>query len=128
MIELNENNFLLYAIKHYYNPGSMGMDELQEDLKRIKYIKRLLNRHKKHGEYSERLILNHLVVLYNVFEDATTDMLFYKIEPEFWPELKTYLVYLHRMPLESIVSKGVPAMKETEIPLNNELVKILRAL
>lgn len=125
MVELSENNFLIYAIKHYYNPGSMGMTDLEEDLKRIKYVKRLLNRYKKTGEASERLILNHLVVLYNVFEDAATDMLFYKLEEEYWPELKTYLVYLHRMPLETVVSKGI---KETEIPLNQNLVELLRKL
>lgn len=125
MVELNEDNFLVYAIKHYYNPGSMGMSDLDEDLKRIKYVKRLLNRYKKSGEASERLILNHLVVLYNVFEDAATDMLFYKLEEEYWPELKTYLVYLHRMPLETVVTKGIT---ETEIPLNQDLVELLRKL
>jgi len=125
MVELNEDNFLVYAIKHYYNPGSMGMSDLEEDLKRIKYVKRLLNRYKKSGEASERLILNHLVVLYNVFDEAATDMLFYKLEEEYWPELKTYLVYLHRMPLQTVVSKGI---KETEIPLNQDLVELLRKL
>jgi len=125
MVELNEDNFLIYAIKHYYNPGSMGMSDLEEDLKRIKYVKRLLNRYKETGDASERLILNHLVVLYNVFEDAATDMLFYKLEQEYWPELKTYLVYLHRMPLETVVTKGI---KETEIPLNQNLVELLRKL
>lgn len=125
MVELNEDNFLVYAIKHYYNPGSMGMSDLEEDLKRIKYVKRLLNRYKKTGDASERLILNHLVVLYNVFEDAATDMLFYKLEEEYWPELKTYLVYLHRMPLETVVTKGIT---ETEIPLNQDLVELLRKL
>jgi len=125
MIELNDDNFLMYAIKNYYNPGSMGMKDLEEDLKRIKYIKRLLNRYHKFGEVNERLILNHLVVLYNVFGMATTDMLFYKLEGEYWSDLKTYLVYLHRMPLETVVSKGI---KETEIPLNKELIDILRKL
>ena len=122
---MNEDNFLMYAIKNYYNPGSMGMSELEDDLKRFKYIKRLLNRYKTYGEINERLVLNHLVVLYNVFGDATTDMLFYKIDNEYWSDLKTYLVYLHRMPLETVVSPGI---KETDIPLNNELIAILRKL
>jgi len=125
MVELNEDNFLVYAIKHYYNPGSMGMSDLEEDLKRIKYVKRLLNRYKKTGEASERLILNHLVVLYNVFDEAATDMLFYKLEEEYWSVLKTYLVYLHRMPMETVVTKGI---KETEIPLDQELIELLRKL
>lgn len=125
MLQLNEDNFLMYAIKNYYNPGSMGMAELEDDLKRFKYIKRLLNRYKTYGEINERLVLNHLVVLYNVFGDATTDMLFYKIDKEYWSDLKTYLVYLHRMPLETVVSPGI---KETDIPLNNELIAVLRKL
>lgn len=125
MLQLNEDNFLLYAIKNYYNPGSMGMSELEDDLKRFKYIKRLLNRYRTYGEINERLVLNHLVVLYNVFGDATTDMLFYKIDNEYWSDLKTYLVYLHRMPLETVVSPGI---KETDIPLNNELIAVLRKL
>ncbi len=94
-------------------------------LKKIKYVKRLLNRYQKTGEISERLVLNHLVILYNVFGDATTDMLFYKLEKEFWTDLKTYLVYLQRMPLETVVSPGI---KETDISLNVELIEVLRAL
>jgi len=125
MVELNDDNFLMYAIKNYYNPGSMGIPELEDDLKRFKYIKRALNRYQKIGEANERLVLNHLVVLYNLFGDATTDMLFFKLEEKYWIDLKTYLVYLHRMPLETVVSKGI---QETEIPLNEELISILRKL
>jgi|TARA_S200002703_G_scaffold156836_2_gene163329 hypothetical protein len=125
MLQLNEDNFLLYAVKNYHNPGSMGMSDLENDLKKFKYVKRLLNRYQKTGEISERLVLNHLVVLYNVFGDATTDMLFYKLDREYWSDLKTYLVYLHRMPLETLVSPGI---KETDIPLNEELIQVLRAL
>lgn len=125
MIELNEDNFLIYAIKNYDSPGTVGLSDLQEDLNRIKYVKRLLNRYQKTGEAHERLILNHLVVLYNVFDTAATKMLFYKLEPKYWSDLKTYLVYLHRMPIHTIVS---PNIKETDIPLNEELIKILRKL
>jgi hypothetical protein len=125
MLQLNDDNFLIYAIKNYHSPGSLGMKDLEDDLKKFKYVKRLLGRYKKTGEVSERLVLNHLVVIYNVFGDAATDMLFYKLEPEYWTDLKTYLVYLHRMPLETVVSPGI---KETDIPLNNELIAILRKL
>jgi hypothetical protein len=125
MIELNDDNFLIYAIKNYYNPGGMGMAELEDDIKRFKYLKRLLNRYQTAGEVNERLIINHLVVLYNLFGDATTNMLFFKLEKKYWTDLKTYLVYLHRMPLETVVSKGI---QETEIPLNEELISILRKL
>jgi hypothetical protein len=125
MIELNENNFLLFAAKHYSNPGCMGISELEDDLKRFKYIKRLLNRYKKTGEVNERLVINHLVVLYNVFGNGATDMLFYKLEPDYWSDLKTYLVFLQRMPLETVVSKGI---RETDIPLNEDLIKVLRKI
>lgn len=125
MLQLNEDNFLIYAIKNYHSPGSLGMKDLEDDLKRFKYIKRLLNRYQKNGDLCERLVLNHIVVLYNVFGDAATDMLFYKIDTKYWSDLKTYLVYLHRMPLETVVSPGI---KETDIPLNNELIAVLRKL
>jgi len=125
MLQLNEDNFLIHAIKNYQSPDSLGMKDLEDDLKKFKYVKRLLNRYRKTGEVSERLVLNHLVVIYNVFGSAATDMLFYKMEPEYWPDLKTYLVYLHRMPLETVVSPGI---KETDIPLNTELIEILRKL
>lgn len=125
MVDLNDDNFLIYAIKNYYNPGSMGMSELEDDLKKFKYVKRLLNRYQTTGEASERLVLNHLVVLYNLFGEATTEMLFFKLDKQYWSDLKTYLVFLHRMPLETVVTKGI---KETDIPLNQELIKILRKL
>ena len=125
MVELNEDNFLIYAIKNYQNSGSLGMSDLEDDLNRFKYLKRLLNRYKKSGEMSERLVINHLIVLYNVFGKAATDMLFYKLDKEYWSELKTYLVFLQRMPLETVVSPGI---KETDIPLNNELIRILRKI
>ena len=125
MVELNEDTFLVYAIKNYYNPGSMGISDLEEDLNRFKYIKRLLNRYQTTGEVCERLILNHLIVLYNVFGNAATDMLFYKLDRQYWSDLKTYLVFLHRMPLETVVSSGIV---ETDIPLNQELITILRKI
>tara|TARA_R110001632_G_scaffold211065_1_gene336397 strand:+ start:155 stop:532 length:378 start_codon:yes stop_codon:yes gene_type:complete len=125
MLQLNEDNFLIYAIKNYHSPGSLGMKDLEEDIKRFKYIKRLLSRYKKTGEVSERLVLNHLVVIYNVFGDAATDMLFYKLENDYWSDLKTYLVYLQRMPLETVVSPGI---KETDIALNDEIIQVLRKL
>lgn len=125
MVELSESNFMLYAIKHYHSPGTIGMEDLEEDLKRIKYLKRLLNRFDKTGEANERLVLNHLVVLYNVFGDAATDMLFFKLSSSYWSILKTYLVFLQRMPMATVVSKGI---KEQDIPLDTELLKRLKSL
>ena len=117
MVELNDDNFLVFAIKNYQSTGSVGLTDIQEDLKRFKYLKRLFNRYHKTGQISEQLILNHLIILYNVFGKAATDMLFYKLEQEYWSDLKTFLVFLYRMPLETVVTPGV---RETDIPLNQE--------
>ena len=74
--ELNENNYLLFAIKFYDNPQALTRDDFEDDLKRIKYIKRLLKRYKNTGELKVHLILNHLTVLFNVFDDAAVALLF----------------------------------------------------
>ncbi len=78
--ELNENNYLLFAIKFYDNPQALTRDDFDDDLKRIKYIKRLLKRYKNTGELKVHLILNHLTVLFNVFDDAAVALLFYNLE------------------------------------------------
>jgi len=89
MIELTEDNFTMYAIKNYDNPYCKGMDEFLDDLKRFKYIKRLLRKHDVGKELKERLILNHIIVLGNLFGvEATTKMLFFKLEKQFWPQIK----------------------------------------
>lgn len=96
--KLNESNFLLYAMHHYDNPQCHSLAEFEEDMKRFLYLKKLLSRYKNNGELRERLILNHIIVLYNIFGDDTTRMLFYKIEQSNWDALITFLVYLNRMP------------------------------
>ena len=124
--ELNDDNFLIYAIKNYQNPSCTGMAELEDDLKRFKYLKRLLNKYLKTGQPNERLIINHIILLYNVFGQATTRMLFFKLEEKYWSDLKTFLVFLNRLPLESVYSKRLPKNLETDIPINMELADILR--
>ena len=128
MTELNDDNFLIFAIKNYQNSTCTGMAELEDDLKRFKYLKRLFNRYEKTGEPNERLIINHLILLYNVFGKATTEMLFFKLEEKYWTNLKTYLVYLNRMPLEEVYSQGIKVNKGVNVTLNEELIKILRKL
>jgi len=98
--KLNENNFLIYAMHHYDNPQCHSLEEFEEDLKKFVYLKKLLSRYKKDNELRERLILNHIIVLYNVFGDAATNMMFYKIDESCWDTLITFLVYLERMPEE----------------------------
>ena len=128
MTELNDDNFLIFAIKNYQNPSCTGMAELEDDLKRFKYLKRLLNRYTNTGEPNERLIINHLILLYNVFGKATTEMLFFKLEKKYWSDLKTYLVFLNRMPLEEAVSQGINVNIGVTTPLNEELIRILRKI
>ena len=98
--KLNENNFLIYAMHHYDNPQCHSLEEFEEDLKKFVYLKKLLSRYKKDNELRERLILNHIIVLYNVFGDSATNMMFYKIDESCWDTLITFLVYLERMPEE----------------------------
>lgn len=97
-VELNEDNYLLFAIKFYDNPQAVTKDDFEDDLKRIKYVKRLLKRYKNTGVLKTHLILNHLTVLFNVFDDATVPLLFYNLEKELWPYIKSFLVFLNRLP------------------------------
>ena len=97
--ELNEDNFLLFAIKNYENPQAVTREDFDKDLNHFKYIKRLLKRYKSTGELKTHLLLNHFIVLYNIFGEATTPMLFYKIdEQELWSCLKTFVVFLDKLP------------------------------
>lgn len=117
--KLTGKNFLLFAAKSYDNPQCMTEDEFQEDLQRFKYIKRLFNRYETTGELNERLILNHLIVLYNVFGiKEANHMMFYKIEEKNWPLLKTFLVYLNYLPEDQYV----------EIPLDQKVIEVLRKI
>jgi hypothetical protein len=125
--ELTNENFLMYAIKHYDNPSCSGLKEFDDDLKRLRYIKRLLGRYKATGNIKERLIINHLVVLYNVFGiDGATNMLFFKIQERFWPQLKPFLVFLNYMP-ERIQHKGGRILG-ADIALDANIVDILRKI
>ena len=96
--ELNEDNFLLFAIKHYENPQAVTKEDFEKDLNHFKYIKRLLKRYKNTGQLKSHLILNHFIILYNIFGDATTPMLFYKIEEDLWSAMKTFIIFLGKLP------------------------------
>ena len=102
----------LFALKHYDNRGA-SKEEFEDDLKRFKYLKRLFRKYETSGELKLRLIINHIIILSNVFGvDATTTLLFFKIEVEHWSLLKTFLVYLHFMPENDLV----------EIPINHTVM------
>ena len=96
--ELNENNYMLFAIKFYDNPHALTKEEFEDDLKRIKYAKRLLKRYKNTGVLKTHLILNHLTVLFNVFGEAAVPLLFYNLEEDLWPAIKSFLMFLQRIP------------------------------
>ena len=94
-MQLNDNNFSLFAAKYYNNPNCIDILEFHEDLNRIKYVKRLLKGYKESGELKERLVLNHLITLYNVFDPhACTKMLVFKL-PDHHSVLKSFLSYLN---------------------------------
>lgn len=96
--ELNEDNFLLFAIKNYQNPQAVTKDDFHKDLNHFKYIKRLLKRYKKTGDLKTHLLINHFIVLYNIFGEATTPMLFFKLDGEMWSQVKTFILFLNRLP------------------------------
>ena len=125
--DLNEKNFLLYAMKEYNNPQCVDVDEFNDDLKKIKYIKRLLNQYISEGNLKERLLLNHIIVFFNVFTTkAATRILFYKMEEEFWPMLKTFLFYLNYMPEDKIESINGREILVTDIPMDQRIIDSLR--
>lgn len=128
MKTLNESNFLLYAAANYNNQ-CYDTEEFYDDLKRFKYLKRLFSRYKYRQELKERLILNHLITLYNVFDyQAATRMLFYRVGEENWALLKTFLIYMMRMP-EKIESIGTyELVKNSEIGVDLNVANILREL
>jgi hypothetical protein len=124
--DLTDANFLMFAMKEYTNQQCTNIDEFYDDLKKIKYIKRLINRFLESGKLKEILILNHLIVFYNVFDNkAATRLLFFKIEDKYWSVLKTFLIYLSMMPE---IVKGVRGedIISSDIQLNQEVIDKLR--
>lgn len=94
-IELTEENLFLYAAKHYYKPQFSDIEEFHEDLKRFKYIKRLVNRYLENGDLAERLILNHMIVVFNSFGiEAGLKILELKLDDRHWPVIKPFLIFL----------------------------------
>ena len=119
--ELNDDNYVIFAIKHYENPLSSTMEEFEEDLKRFKYIKRLLKKYVVSGELKHHLILNHMIICFNVFNEGAIPLLFYKIDKEYWSLIKTFLVFLNRIP-------DFPKNGLDDIPIHKEANVILTAI
>lgn len=117
--ELSDSNFEMYAIRHYDNPSCLSKTDFEEDLKRFRWVQRLFNRYVKNNDLQLRLILNHIIVIYNVFDSvAATRMLFFKIVKEQHYILKTFLLFLNK----------IPDNKYTDIGVDIEVVKKLQKL
>ena len=117
--ELTEKNLFLYAAKHYKNPKFSDIDDFYEDLKRFKYIKRLLNRYLETDELPERLILNHLIVVFNMFGiEAALNILELKLEKRHWPVIKAFLIFL----------KYIKNEQYTGITMDPTVVDVLRKI
>lgn len=117
--ELTEDNLFLYAAKHYYNPQFSDIEEFHEDLKRFKYIKRLANRYLETGELAERLMLNHLIIVFNVFGvEAGLNILEFKLEERHWPIVKPFLIFL----------KHITNDQYTNITMDQKVIEELRKI
>ena len=116
---LTEDNILLYAAKHYYKPNVIDADEFYDDLKRFMYLKRLFNRYNNTGELSERLILNHLIVIFNVFDiQPSLKMLEYHMDGKYWSALKPFLIFLRHIRNDEY----------TEIEMDKHVIEKLRKI
>lgn len=96
--ELNHDNFIIFAIKYYENPTSSTREDFENDLKRFKYVKRWLKKYHETGDINSHLLLNHIIIIFNCWNDAAVPMLFYKIDSLYWPYIKTFITYLNRLP------------------------------
>ena len=96
--ELTEDNYVLFAIKYYDNPSAVTKEDFLDDLRRFKYIKRLINKYLKNGEVKLHLLLNHIIIVYNVFNEAATPLLFFKMDKEYWSIIKSIMIFLERYP------------------------------
>ncbi len=121
---LDEANFILFAAKHYDNPQCHDTVEFFDDLKRFKYLKRLFGKYEETGELRERLILNHLIILYNVFGEHATKMLFFKLEG-YHSYLKPFIVMMGFMP-EKV--QLVETIYDSSIPMDQHIVDVLRKI
>lgn len=121
MLPLTKKTYFAYAIQMYDNPSCSGIAEFQEDLLKIKYIKRLLNRYVRTGQISARLLLNHVIGVYNVFQPhAVSQLLFFRIAPETYSSLKTILECVNLMPEELLMSTGTFLLNK-DIPRDDVL-------
>lgn len=117
--ELSDDNFLLYAAKHYYKPNVIDASEFYEDLNRFRYLKRLINRYEENGVLSDRLMMNHIIIIFNVFGiKPALRMLEYKVDKKHWNVVKPFLIYL----------KYIKNDEYTDISMDKVVVEKLRKI
>ena len=119
--ELTEDNYVLFAIKYYDNPSAVTKEDFLDDLRRFKYIKRLINKYLKNGEVKLHLLLNHIIIVYNVFNEAATPLLFFKMDKEYWSIIESIMIFLERYP-------AVESETLKQIPINEQIIKELKSL
>ena len=119
--ELNKDNFTIFAIKYYDNPTASTSEEFNEDLKRFKYVKRWLKKYHETGDMNSHLLLNHIIIIFNCWNDAAIPMFFYKTESEYWPYLKSFFLYLNRIP-------SYPPSSIDNIPEDTDILNTLKGL
>lgn len=128
MFDLCDDNFLIYAAKCYDRPH-MLQSEFEDDLSRIKYVKRLLRKYRQTGDFKERLVLNHVIILSNVFGvEATVNMLFFKCDEEDYPLLKTILLFLNYLPAHLKVTFNKYYIRQEEIPVDLSIAERLKTI
>lgn len=124
---LNDNNFLLYCAKYYNNPQCQNTEEFYDDLRRIKYIKKLITRYEITGELKYRLILNHIIILNNMFGAiACSKILLFKI-PNHRHYIKPFLILLNILP-PIVYNINNQNINTDDIPLDSKIVEILRQI
>lgn len=119
--ELNDDNYILFSIKYYDNPQAVTQEDFFEDLNRFKYIKKLLRKYIKTGDLKTSLLINHFIIVFNIFNDAALPLLFFKLEKELWSSLKTFLLYLDRIP-------EYPKTFINDIQIDETCLKILKSI
>ena len=116
---ITTNNFVMYAIKHYDNPQCEGEKEFHDDMKRFKYIKRLFKKYSLSGQLKERLLLNHIIILRNLFgTEACVTLLLFKTQNEYLSVLKSFLIFLNMIREDEL----------TDIKSDSYVLKALRIL
>lgn len=119
--ELNEDNYLFFAIKNYDNPHAVTKEDFYDDMRRFRYIKRLIKKYRKMGELQLHLLLNHIIIVYNLFGEAATPLLFFKMESEYWSVVKSIMIFLDRYPEN-------PTESLNNIPVDENILRQLREI